>query len=100
MSLTSYQAAPPRAPIRRYNSGRHHRPQVLSRFIFQAASRLVIFHFHDILCIMPGKKHLRGATAKEQRQYEHIKNSAQRSGRYGKRAKEVAARTVMKHHHA
>jgi hypothetical protein len=47
---------------------------------------------------MPGKKHLRGATPKEQRQYEHIKNSAQRSGRYGKRAKEVAARTVMKHH--
>jgi len=52
------------------------------------------------LFIMPGKKHLRGVTAKEQRQYEHIKNSAQRSGRYGKRAKEVAARTVMKHHHA
>jgi hypothetical protein len=45
---------------------------------------------------MPGKKHLRGATAKEQRQYEHIKESAQKSGRYGKRAKEVAARTVMK----
>jgi len=45
---------------------------------------------------MPGKKHLRGATQKEQRQYEHIKKSAQRSGRYGKRAKEVAARTVMK----
>ena len=47
---------------------------------------------------MPGTKHLRGATAKEQRQYEHIKKSAQRSGRYGRRAKEVAARTVMKHH--
>jgi hypothetical protein len=47
---------------------------------------------------MPGRKHLRGATAKEQRQYEHIKESAQRSGRYGKRAKEVAARTVMKSH--
>jgi hypothetical protein len=30
--------------------------------------------------------------------YEHIKESAQRSGRYGKRAKEVAARTVLKHH--
>jgi hypothetical protein len=45
---------------------------------------------------MPAKKHLRGATKKEQRQYEHIKRSAQRSGRYGKRAKEVAARTVMK----
>jgi hypothetical protein len=30
--------------------------------------------------------------------YEHIRESAQSSGRYGKRAKEVAARTVMKHH--
>lgn len=47
---------------------------------------------------MPGKKHLRGATPKEQRQYEHIKESAEKSGRYGKRAKEVAARTVMKEH--
>jgi len=47
---------------------------------------------------MPGKKHLRGAGKKEQRQYEHIKKSAQKSGRYGKRAKEVAARTVMKQH--
>jgi len=47
---------------------------------------------------MPGSKHLPGATPKEQRQYEHIKKSAQRSGRYGKRAKEVAARTVMKQH--
>jgi hypothetical protein len=46
---------------------------------------------------MPAKKkHVRGATDKEQRQYEHIKESAQRSGRYGGRAKEVAARTVMK----
>jgi hypothetical protein len=48
--------------------------------------------------IMPGRKRLRGVGSKEQRQYEHIKNSAQRSGRYGKRAKEVAARTVMKQH--
>jgi hypothetical protein len=47
---------------------------------------------------MPGKKHLRGASSKEQRQYEHIKRSAQKSSRYGKRAKEVAARTVMKRH--
>lgn len=39
-----------------------------------------------------------GLSPKEQRQYEHIKKSAQKSGRYGKRAKEVAARTVMKHH--
>ncbi|HWQ32100.1 MAG TPA: hypothetical protein VNQ79_04390 [Blastocatellia bacterium] len=47
---------------------------------------------------MPGKKHLRGVSAKEQREYEHIKESAEKSGRYGKRAEEVAARTVMKHH--
>ena len=47
---------------------------------------------------MPGEKHLRGVSSKEQRQYEHIKESAEASGRYGKRAKEVAARTVLKHH--
>ncbi len=47
---------------------------------------------------MPGKKHLRGVSDKEQRQYEHIKESAERSGRYGDRAEEVAARTVMKQH--
>ena len=47
---------------------------------------------------MPGKKHLRGVSAKEQREYEHIKESAQKSGRYGRRAKEVAARTVLKQH--
>jgi len=47
---------------------------------------------------MAVKRHLRGASSKEQRQYEHIKKSAQRSGRYGKRAKAVAAKTVMKKH--
>jgi len=47
---------------------------------------------------MPGKKHVRGVGDKEQRQYEHIKEAAQKSGRYGKRAEEVAARTVLKHH--
>ena len=47
---------------------------------------------------MPRGKHLRGVGAKEQRQYEHIKESAEKSGRYGGRAKEVAARTVMKQH--
>jgi hypothetical protein len=31
---------------------------------------------------------------KEQGQYEHIKESAEKSGRYGKRAAELAARTV------
>jgi len=50
--------------------------------------------------LMPGKKHVRGVSAKEQREYEHIKESAERSGRYGDRAKEVAARTVLKKHKA
>jgi hypothetical protein len=49
---------------------------------------------------MLGKKHLCGVGAKEQREYEHIRESAERSGRYGSRAKEVAARTVMKQHRA
>jgi hypothetical protein len=47
---------------------------------------------------MPEGKHLKGVSAKEQREYEHIKESAERSGRSGKRAKEVAARTVLKQH--
>ena len=47
---------------------------------------------------MPQKKHLKGVGAKEQRQYEHIKESAEKSGRYGDRAEEVAARTVLKEH--
>ena len=47
---------------------------------------------------MPEKKHLHGASDKEQREYEHIKESSEESGRYGKRAEEVAARTVMKRH--
>jgi hypothetical protein len=47
---------------------------------------------------VPRQKHLRGVGTKEQRQYQHIKESAQKSGRYGKRAKEVAARTVLKQH--
>lgn len=50
--------------------------------------------------VMPGKNPLRGVSAKEEREYEHIKESAQKSGRYGSRAKEVAARTVMKQHKA
>jgi len=47
---------------------------------------------------MPGRKHSRGIGAKEQREYEHIKESAEKSGRYGDRAAAVAARTVMKQH--
>lgn len=47
---------------------------------------------------MPRKKPLKGVSQKEERQYEHIKKSAEKSGRYGDRAGEVAARTVMKQH--
>jgi hypothetical protein len=47
---------------------------------------------------MPEKKHLRGVGEKEQRQYERIKESAEKEGRYGERAEEVAARTVLKQH--
>lgn len=47
---------------------------------------------------MPGNKHLRGVSDKEQRQYEHILESAKKEGRYKGRAKEVAARTVLKLH--
>ena len=47
---------------------------------------------------MPRGRRLRGVNKKERRQYEHIKQSARKSGRYGRRAKEVAARTVMKQH--
>ena len=46
---------------------------------------------------MPRKKPLKGVSDKEQREYEHIE-SAEKSGRYGDRAEEVAARTVMKQH--
>ena len=49
---------------------------------------------------MPGSKSLKGVSRKEKRMYEHIKKSSRNSGRYGKRTKEVAARTVMKHHRA
>jgi hypothetical protein len=47
---------------------------------------------------MPGTKHVKGVGPKEQREYEHIKESAEKSGRYGDRAAEVAARTVLKQH--
>nr|BBH95927.1 hypothetical protein KTA_41260 [Thermogemmatispora argillosa] len=47
---------------------------------------------------MPDKQPLKGVSEKEERQYEHIKEEAEKSGRYGKRAREVAARTVMKQH--
>lgn len=47
---------------------------------------------------MPQEKHLRGVSDKEERQYEDIKESAEKEGRYKGRAKEVAARTVLKQH--
>jgi hypothetical protein len=47
---------------------------------------------------MPQGKHLRGVSPQEQRQYERILEEARRTGRYGSRAKEVAARTVLKRH--
>jgi hypothetical protein len=37
---------------------------------------------------MPEKKHLRGVSEKEQRQYEHIKEEAKKEGRYRGRQKE------------
>jgi len=43
---------------------------------------------------MPGKKHVAGASKKENRKYEHIKESYEKRG--NKRAKEIAARTVNK----
>jgi hypothetical protein len=47
---------------------------------------------------MPKKKPLKNVSDKEQRMYEHVKEASEKSGRYGDRAEEVAARTVMKHH--
>jgi hypothetical protein len=52
----------------------------------------------DTISLCPISKGLKGVSAKEKRKYEHVKRSAQSSGRYGKRAKEVTARTVMKQH--
>src|SRR5262245_32027540 len=45
---------------------------------------------------MPGKHHLPRATAKEQRQYEHILSSEMKSGKSKKTAKRIAAATVRK----
>jgi hypothetical protein len=47
---------------------------------------------------MPQKEHLPSVSAKEQRMYEHIKKSEQEQGRSTKRAKAIAAATVVKHH--
>jgi hypothetical protein len=47
---------------------------------------------------MPKKEHLPSVSAKEQRMYEHIKASERKQGRSMKRAKSIAAATVVKHH--
>lgn len=47
---------------------------------------------------MPQKEHLPSVSAKEQRMYEHVKASEVKQGRSTKRAKAIAAATVVKHH--
>ena len=47
---------------------------------------------------MPQKQHLPSVSDKEQRMYEHIKTSERKQGRSLKRAKAIAAATVVKHH--
>jgi hypothetical protein len=47
---------------------------------------------------MSEQKHMQGVSKNEQRQYQHIKETAEESERYGDRAAEVAARPVLKHH--
>jgi hypothetical protein len=47
---------------------------------------------------MPEKQHLPSVSDKEQRMYEHIKESEREQGRPLKRAKAIAAATVVKHH--
>lgn len=47
---------------------------------------------------MPRKQHLPSVSDKEQRMYEHVKESELEGGRPTERAKEIAARTVNKHH--
>ena len=47
---------------------------------------------------MAEKKHLPSVSDKEQRMYEHIKESELQQGRPTKRAKAIAAATVVKRH--
>ena len=47
---------------------------------------------------MPQKEHLPSVSAKEQRMYEHVKESEEDQGRSSERAKAIAAATVVKHH--
>jgi len=48
--------------------------------------------------MMPNRQHLPSVSDKEQRMYEHIKESELKQGRPTKRAKAIAAATVVKHH--
>ena len=47
---------------------------------------------------MPRKQHIPSVSDKEQRMYEHIKDSELKRGRPTRRAKAIAAATVIKHH--
>jgi hypothetical protein len=47
---------------------------------------------------MPEKQHLPSVSDKEQRMYEHIKESEREQGRSLKQSKAIAAATVVKHH--
>jgi hypothetical protein len=47
---------------------------------------------------MPKRQHIASVSDKEQRMYEHIKESELKRGRTKDEAKEIAARTVIKHH--
>ena len=47
---------------------------------------------------MPKREHLPSVSDIEQRMYEHIKESELEQGRSTKRAKQIAAATVNKHH--
>ena len=46
----------------------------------------------------PKRNILPTVSAKEQRMYEHIEESERKQGRSAKRAKAIAAATVVKHH--
>jgi len=47
---------------------------------------------------MPKRQHLPSVSDKEQRMYEHIKESELKQGRSTRRAKAIAAATTIKHH--
>jgi hypothetical protein len=47
---------------------------------------------------MPKKQHLPSVSDKEPRMYEHIKESELEAGRSTKRARSIAAATVVEHH--